>query len=45
MREPQMRQIAELIGRAARAEPGSPALADVADEVATLVTKFPAYPR
>ncbi|OLB75668.1 MAG: serine hydroxymethyltransferase [Actinobacteria bacterium 13_2_20CM_2_71_6] len=45
MREPQMRQVAELIGRAVRAEPGSPVLADVGDEVGTLVAKFPAYPR
>ena len=45
MREPQMRQVAELISRAVRAQPGTPELADLADEVNTLVTKFPAYPR
>jgi len=45
MREPQMREIAGLIGRAVRAEPGSAELADVAEEVGTLVAKFPAYPR
>ncbi len=44
MREPQMRQVGELIGRAVRAEPGTTGLADVADEVAALVAKFPAYP-
>jgi glycine hydroxymethyltransferase len=44
MREPQMREIASLIARAVRAEPGSAQLADVADEVGTLVGKFPAYP-
>jgi glycine hydroxymethyltransferase len=45
MREPQMQQIAALVGRAVRARPTSPELAEVADEVATLVAKFPAYPR
>jgi glycine hydroxymethyltransferase len=45
MREPQMREVASLIARAVRAEPGSPALVDVADEVSALVAKFPAYPR
>src|SRR5256884_4551552 len=45
MREPQMREIAGLIARAVRALPGSPGLADVGDEVGTLVAKFPAYPR
>jgi glycine hydroxymethyltransferase len=49
MREPEMRQIAALIARAVRAEPyttaGAAALAEVADEVADLVGKFPAYPR
>jgi glycine hydroxymethyltransferase len=44
MREPQMREIASLIGRAVRSAPGSPELAEVADEVGTLVGKFPAYP-
>ncbi|OLB65023.1 MAG: serine hydroxymethyltransferase [Actinobacteria bacterium 13_2_20CM_2_72_6] len=44
MREPQMREIAGLIARAVRAESGSRELADVADEVGTLVSKFPAYP-
>jgi len=44
MREPQMREIASLIARAVRAEPGSADLAGVADEVGTLVGKFPAYP-
>ncbi len=41
MTEPQMRQIAALIGRAVRAE--SPAT-ELADEVAALVERFPAYP-
>jgi glycine hydroxymethyltransferase len=44
MREPQMRQIADLIGRAVRAAPGAPELADLADEAGTLAAKFPAYP-
>jgi glycine hydroxymethyltransferase len=44
MREPQMREIAELIAAAVLAEPGSPALAALADQVSTLVAKFPAYP-
>jgi len=44
MREPQMREIASLIARAVRAAPGSADLAGVADEVGTLVGKFPAYP-
>ncbi len=35
---------ASLIARAVRAEPGSAELAGVADEVGTLVGKFPAYP-
>jgi glycine hydroxymethyltransferase len=49
MLESEMRQIAGLIAAAVRADPGTPAgattLRDTADEVATLVSKFPAYPR
>ncbi len=45
MREPQMHEIAGLIGRAVRSVPGSGALAEAAEEVGTLVAKFPAYPR
>jgi glycine hydroxymethyltransferase len=45
MLEPQMREIAGLIARAVRARPGSTELTEVADEVGTLVGKFPAYPR
>jgi glycine hydroxymethyltransferase len=48
MREPQMRQIAALIGRSVRADPeteaGKRAIAEVGEEVATLVAQFPAYP-
>jgi len=42
MREPEMRQIASLIGRTVRS---SAPVADVAAEVADLVGRFPAYPR
>jgi glycine hydroxymethyltransferase len=49
MREAEMRQIAGLIAAAVRADPATPAgatvLRDTADEVSTLVSKFPAYPR
>ena len=49
MGEPEMRQVAALIARAVAADPatkqGPTTLAGVADEVATLVAKFPAYPR
>ncbi|HZN76134.1 MAG TPA: serine hydroxymethyltransferase [Micromonosporaceae bacterium] len=49
MREQEMRQIAMLIGRAVRADPGtddgSAALTGIAAEVSDLVAKFPAYPR
>jgi glycine hydroxymethyltransferase len=44
MREPEMREIAVLVGRAVRAVPGSAALAEVAEKAGKLVTKFPAYP-
>jgi glycine hydroxymethyltransferase len=48
MREPEMHHIAALIARAVAADPhlesGRGDLADVADEVADLVAKFPAYP-
>jgi glycine hydroxymethyltransferase len=48
MREPQMLEIAAMIARAVRASDpagsGRPALAELADEVAALVGKFPAYP-
>jgi glycine hydroxymethyltransferase len=49
MREPQMREIAALIARAAAADPatsdGVRTLAEVAEGVGTLVAAFPAYPR
>ncbi|MEV6694149.1 serine hydroxymethyltransferase [Micromonospora sp. NPDC051196] len=49
MTEPQMRQVAELIARAVRADPAAPGGADelarVAADVAELATEFPAYPR
>jgi glycine hydroxymethyltransferase len=45
MLEPQMREIAGLIARAVRAQPGSTELTEVADEVGLLVGTFPAYPR
>jgi glycine hydroxymethyltransferase len=49
MREGEMRQIAGLIGIAVRSDPesagGAARLADVADEVADLVRRFPAYAR
>ncbi|GAA1806633.1 serine hydroxymethyltransferase [Luedemannella flava] len=49
MREPQMREIATLIARAVGADPassgGARELAAVADDVATLVAAFPAYPK
>jgi glycine hydroxymethyltransferase len=49
MREPEMREIAGMIARAVRADPGTAsgmkALGEVADGVAALVEKFPAYPR
>jgi glycine hydroxymethyltransferase len=47
MREAEMRQIAALIGRAVRADPGTDgaALTEIAAEVSDLVVKFPAYPR
>ncbi|GAA0376153.1 serine hydroxymethyltransferase [Micromonospora gifhornensis] len=49
MTEPQMRQVAELIARAVRADPSAPGgadvLAGVAADVAELVAEFPAYPR
>ncbi len=48
MREAEMRQIAGLIATAVGSDPGTPAgagrLRDVADQVAALVGKFPAYP-
>jgi glycine hydroxymethyltransferase len=48
MREPEMGLIAALVARAVAADPrldaGLAELADVADEVSDLVTKFPAYP-
>jgi glycine hydroxymethyltransferase len=47
MREPQMREIATLIGRAVRAdpesEPGKRVLAEVGERVGALVAEFPAY--
>jgi glycine hydroxymethyltransferase len=47
MREGEMRQIAGLIGVAVRSDPESAAgaarLARVADEVSSLVGRFPAY--
>jgi glycine hydroxymethyltransferase len=49
MREGEMRQVADLVSRAVAAKPdtdaGRDALADIAEEVADLVAKFPAYPR
>ena len=49
MREGEMRQIAGLIARAVRVDPGTPAagerLAAVAADVTDLVTAFPVYPR
>jgi glycine hydroxymethyltransferase len=49
MREGEMRQVADLIARAVAAKPdtdaGRDTLADIAEEVADLVAKFPAYPR
>ena len=44
MREPEMREIAGLVGRAVRAVSGAPALAELAEEIGTLVAKFSAYP-
>jgi glycine hydroxymethyltransferase len=47
MREPELRQVATLIASAIHADPsslgGQAALADVAEEVADLVGKYPAY--
>jgi glycine hydroxymethyltransferase len=49
MREGEMRQVADLVSRAVAAKPdtdaGRDALADIAEEVADLVAKFPAYAR
>ena len=49
MREGEMRQIAGLISRAVRVDPGAPAagerLAAIAADVTDLVTAFPVYPR
>ncbi|MBB5477247.1 serine hydroxymethyltransferase [Micromonospora parathelypteridis] len=49
MREGELRQVATLITRAVRTDPGAPGGADeltqVAAEVAELVAAFPAYPR
>ncbi len=49
MKEAQMREVAGLIARAVAADPdtatGRDALADVAEEVAGLVARFPAYAR
>ena len=39
-----MREIAGLVGRAVRAVSGAPALAELAEEIGTLVAKFSAYP-
>jgi glycine hydroxymethyltransferase len=48
MKEPEMREAAGLIARAVRADPvtetGQATLREVADEVAALVERFPAYP-
>jgi glycine hydroxymethyltransferase len=48
MREPQLRQIADLVATAVGADPATPVgrstLGGVADEVADLVAHFPAYP-
>ncbi len=45
MAEPEMAEIARLIGRAVRAEPGSPDHAAVAESVGRLTASHPAYPR
>ena len=49
MREAEMRQVAALIARAVRTDPGAPGGADaltrIGAEVAELVAAFPAYPR
>ncbi|MBM0231701.1 serine hydroxymethyltransferase [Micromonospora sp. STR1_7] len=49
MREGELRQVATLIARAVRADPGAPGGADdlarIGAEVAELVAAFPAYPR
>ncbi|GAB1509773.1 serine hydroxymethyltransferase [Actinophytocola sp. KF-1] len=45
MAEPEMAEIARLIGRAVRAEPGSPDHAAVAEAVGHLTAAHPAYPR
>ncbi|MCX4470303.1 Serine hydroxymethyltransferase [Micromonospora sp. MW-13] len=49
MREPELRQVAALVARAVRTDPGAPGgadtLAGIAGEVAELVAAFPAYPR
>jgi glycine hydroxymethyltransferase len=48
MREAQVRRVADLVAAAVRADPatttGRSTLADVADEVVGLVSRFPAYP-
>jgi glycine hydroxymethyltransferase len=44
MTEPDMGQVASLIGRAVRDADGSDAPA-IAEQVSSLVTKHPAYPR
>lgn len=48
MAEPEMREIASLIGRAVRTDldagAGRAEIAEIAEAVTTLVTKFPAYP-
>jgi glycine hydroxymethyltransferase len=48
MKEPQMREVAELIALAAGADPETPGgkarLAEVAERVTALVAQFPAYP-
>jgi len=48
MGEPEMAEVASLIGRAVRADistdAGRAAAAEVADEATALVAKFPAYP-
>jgi glycine hydroxymethyltransferase len=48
MTEPEMREIASLIGRAVRTDLDSPTgrtdIADIAEAVTTLVSKYPAYP-
>jgi glycine hydroxymethyltransferase len=49
MREPELRQVAGLIARAVRTDPGAPGGADeltrIAADVTDLVAAFPAYPR